>query len=137
MWEWGQACGTREQSNGILVRHAFSVPQDTTTSGANCEDTSHAEPRMTTHQRNFPSIDPEKLDRLAEMAIKVGLRLQRGPGLFLTAPVAALPLARASSAGLPGRRRPGDPDLFRRGDCACPLPLRPGVRLRPCAGLAL
>ena len=49
---------------------------------------------MTTHQRNFPSIDPEKLDRLAETAVKVGLRLQPGQDLFLTAPVAALPLAR-------------------------------------------
>ena len=33
---------------------------------------------MTTHQRNFPSIDPAKLDRLAETAVKVGLRLQPG-----------------------------------------------------------
>jgi len=49
---------------------------------------------MTTHPRNFPSIDPQKLDRLAETAIKVGLRLQPGQDLFLTAPVAALPLAR-------------------------------------------
>ena len=49
---------------------------------------------MTTHQRNFPSIDPEKLGRLAETAIKVGLRLQPGQDLFLTAPIAALPLAR-------------------------------------------
>ena len=49
---------------------------------------------MTTHQRNFPSIDPNKLERLAETAVKVGLRLQPGQDLFLTAPVAALPLAR-------------------------------------------
>src|SRR6202789_4687018 len=49
---------------------------------------------MTTHQRNFPSIDPAKLERLAETAIKVGLRLQPGQDLFLTAPVSALPLAR-------------------------------------------
>ena len=49
---------------------------------------------MTTHQRNFPSIDPVKLERLAETAVKVGLRLQPGQDLFLTAPVAALPLAR-------------------------------------------
>src|SRR5271170_6366127 len=49
---------------------------------------------MTTHPRNFPSIDPSKLDRLAEAAVKVGLRLQPGQDLFLTAPVAALPLAR-------------------------------------------
>ena len=49
---------------------------------------------MTTHQRNFPSIDPAKVERLAETAVKVGLRLQPGQDLFLTAPVAALPLAR-------------------------------------------
>ena len=41
---------------------------------------------MTTHQRNFPSIDPAKLDRLAELAVKVGLGLQPGQDLFLTAP---------------------------------------------------
>jgi aminopeptidase len=39
-------------------------------------------------------IDPVKLNRLAEVAIKVGLRLQPGQDLFLTAPVAALPLVR-------------------------------------------
>ena len=49
---------------------------------------------MTTHQRNFPSIDPQKLERLAATAVKVGLRLQPGQDLFLTAPVSALPLAR-------------------------------------------
>ena len=38
---------------------------------------------MTTHQRNFPSIDPTKLERLAETAVKVGLRLQPGQDLFL------------------------------------------------------
>ncbi len=40
------------------------------------------------------SIDPVKLDRLAEVAVKIGLRLQAGQDLFLTAPVAALPLVR-------------------------------------------
>ena len=49
---------------------------------------------MTTHQANLPSIDPVRLDRLAEIAVKVGLRLERGQDLFLTAPVAALPLVR-------------------------------------------
>src|SRR5271165_4233946 len=50
---------------------------------------------MTKHERNVsPSIDPAKLQRLAETAIRVGLRLQPGQDLFLTAPVAALPLAR-------------------------------------------
>src|SRR5438045_518998 len=50
---------------------------------------------MTAHQRNVSvSIDPVKLDRLAEVAIKVGLRLQPGQDLLLTAPAAALPLVR-------------------------------------------
>ena len=39
-------------------------------------------------------IDPLKLDKLAEVAIKVGLQLQRGQDLVLTAPVNALPLVR-------------------------------------------
>jgi aminopeptidase len=50
---------------------------------------------MTAHQRNLSaSIDPVKLDRLAEVAIKVGLRLQEGQDLLLTAPAVALPLVR-------------------------------------------
>jgi aminopeptidase len=53
---------------------------------------------LSSHQRNFPSIDPTKLGRLAETAVKVGLRLQPGQDLYLTAPVAALPLARAITA---------------------------------------
>ncbi|MBN8291398.1 aminopeptidase [Rhodobacter sp. NTK016B] len=39
-------------------------------------------------------IDPVKLDRLAEVAVKVGLNLQPGQDLVLTAPVSALPLVR-------------------------------------------
>ncbi len=42
------------------------------------------------------SIDPVKLDRLAETAVKVGLNLQPGQDLFLTAPTTALPLVRLS-----------------------------------------
>ena len=50
---------------------------------------------MNTHQRSIQaSIDPAKLDRLAEVAVKVGLRLERGQNLFLTAPATALPLVR-------------------------------------------
>src|SRR5437773_10974506 len=50
---------------------------------------------MTAHQRNVSaSIDPVKLDRLAEVAIRVGLRLQPGQDLLLTAPSVALPLVR-------------------------------------------
>jgi aminopeptidase len=47
---------------------------------------------MATRQHNI--IDPAKLDKLAEVAIKVGLQLQPGQDLFLTGPVAALPLVR-------------------------------------------
>ncbi|GHA31671.1 aminopeptidase [Devosia pacifica] len=39
-------------------------------------------------------IDPVKLDRLAEVAIKVGLRLEPGQDLLMTAPMTAAPLAR-------------------------------------------
>lgn len=40
------------------------------------------------------SIDPVKLDRLAEVAVHTGLNLQPGQDLILTAPVSALPLVR-------------------------------------------
>jgi aminopeptidase len=50
---------------------------------------------MTAHQRNLStSIDPTKLNRLAEVAVKVGVRLQQGQDLLLTASTAALPLVR-------------------------------------------
>src|SRR3954452_24791431 len=50
---------------------------------------------MTAHQRNISvPIDPVKLDRLAEVAVKVGLQLQPGQDLLLTAPSVALPLVR-------------------------------------------
>ncbi|WP_075290967.1 aminopeptidase [Pararhizobium arenae] len=39
-------------------------------------------------------IDPVKLEKLAEVAVKVGLRLERGQDLIITAPIAALPLVR-------------------------------------------
>ncbi|HEY8593978.1 MAG TPA: aminopeptidase, partial [Devosiaceae bacterium] len=39
-------------------------------------------------------IEPEKLDRLAEVAVKVGLRLEPGQDLVMTAPIEALPLVR-------------------------------------------
>ena len=50
---------------------------------------------MTVHDRNIAvSIDPIKLDRLAEVAVKIGLQLQPGQDLLLTAPTVALPLVR-------------------------------------------
>lgn len=50
---------------------------------------------MTSHPRGISaSIDPVKLDRLAEVAVKIGLQLQPGQDLVMTAPVAALPLVR-------------------------------------------
>src|SRR5579863_4292975 len=47
-------------------------------------------------QQIYPTspIDPVKLDRLAEVAIKVGLRLKAGQDLLVTAPTVALPLVR-------------------------------------------
>jgi aminopeptidase len=48
-----------------------------------------------TDQRNTSTpIDPVKLDRLAEVAVKVGLGLRPGQDLLLTAPAIALPLVR-------------------------------------------
>ncbi|MBP1851265.1 aminopeptidase [Rhizobium halophytocola] len=41
------------------------------------------------------SIDPVKLDKLAAVAVKVGLGLQQGQDLVITAPLASLPLVRA------------------------------------------
>src|SRR6266513_1127517 len=50
---------------------------------------------MTVYQRSISaSIDPVKLDRLAEWATKVGLQLKAGQDLLVTAPTAALPLVR-------------------------------------------
>ncbi len=50
---------------------------------------------MTVHERNISAlIDPVKLDRLAEVAIRIGLNLQPGQDLLLTAPSVALPLVR-------------------------------------------
>ena len=93
---------------------------------------------MTTHQRNFPSIDPAKVERLAETAVKVGLRLQPGQDLFLTAPVAALPLARRiaaeaykAGAGLV------TPILSDEEITLIAISLRSRRELRPRAGLAL
>ena len=39
-------------------------------------------------------VDEEKLDRLAELAIRTGVSLQVGQDLLLTAPIEALPLVR-------------------------------------------
>ncbi len=50
---------------------------------------------MTVHDRNISApIDPVNLERLAEVAVKVGLQLQPGQDLLVTAPAAALPLLR-------------------------------------------
>jgi aminopeptidase len=49
---------------------------------------------MTASPRNPLPIDPVKLDRLAEVAIKVGLHLCEGQDLLVTAPAVALPLVR-------------------------------------------
>jgi len=45
-----------------------------------------------------PEVDPVLLDRLAEVAVRVGLNLAPGQDLVLTAPVEALPLVRRIAA---------------------------------------
>ena len=49
---------------------------------------------MTDQRNSTAPIDPVKLDRLAEVAVKVGLGLRPGQDLLLTAPAIALPLVR-------------------------------------------
>jgi len=50
---------------------------------------------MTRHETpKAEPIDAASLDRLAELAVKVGLNLQPGQDLLLTAPIEALPLVR-------------------------------------------
>jgi len=49
---------------------------------------------MTFMPQSHSSVDPVKLEKLAEVAIKVGLQLQHGQDLVITAPVVALPLVR-------------------------------------------
>ena len=44
------------------------------------------------------AIDQDKLAKLAEVAVRVGLNLQPGQDLILTAPMAALPLVRLVAA---------------------------------------
>ena len=39
-------------------------------------------------------IDPNKIDKLANLAIKVGLGLQKSQNLIITAPIESLPLVR-------------------------------------------
>ena len=43
-------------------------------------------------------FDTQMLDRLAEVSIRVGLNLQKGQNLIITAPVESLPLVRRLSA---------------------------------------
>ena len=50
---------------------------------------------MDLHQRNGATqIDPVKLDRLGEVAIRIGLQLKAGQDLLITAPAVSLPLVR-------------------------------------------
>ncbi|MDA9432674.1 aminopeptidase [Bradyrhizobium sp. CCBAU 51627] len=53
---------------------------------------------MTDNRNTSTPIDPVKLDRLAEVAVKVGLGLRPGQDLLLTAPAIALPLVRRIAA---------------------------------------
>ncbi|GES43003.1 aminopeptidase [Rhizobium dioscoreae] len=49
---------------------------------------------MTSAIPNHHPVDHAKLEKLAEVAVRVGLQLQAGQDLLMTAPVAAMPLVR-------------------------------------------
>ncbi|AVA20010.1 aminopeptidase [Rhizobium sp. CB3171] len=49
---------------------------------------------MTFASPNHHPVDPAKLEKLAEVAVKVGLQLQKNQDLVITAPVVAMPLVR-------------------------------------------
>jgi aminopeptidase len=49
---------------------------------------------MTSTSPNHHPIDQARLEKLAEVAVNVGLQLQKGQDLVLTAPVVAMPLVR-------------------------------------------
>lgn len=49
---------------------------------------------MTFMPQSQNTVDPVKLEKLAEVAVKVGLQLRKGQDLVITAPVVALPLVR-------------------------------------------
>jgi aminopeptidase len=49
---------------------------------------------MTSAIPNHHPVDHAKLEKLAEVAVRVGLQLQAGQDLWITAPVAAMPLVR-------------------------------------------
>ncbi|WP_412050669.1 aminopeptidase [Hoeflea sp. Naph1] len=62
---------------------------------------------MTNLSASAEPVDPVQLDKLAQVAVHTGLQLQAGQDLVMTAPIAALPLARlitkhayAAGAGL-------------------------------------
>src|SRR6266550_708480 len=83
----------REQEGLIGARSRFrSMPRQTLYSAVSARKTGRA---MTIHERDISTtIDAIKLDRLAEIAVKVGLALKPGQDLLLTAPTVALPLVR-------------------------------------------
>ncbi|PST23222.1 aminopeptidase [Rhizobium sp. JAB6] len=49
---------------------------------------------MTSATLNHHPVDHAKLEKLAEVAVRVGLQLQAGQDLLMTAPIAAMPLVR-------------------------------------------
>ncbi|MBB5575306.1 MULTISPECIES: aminopeptidase [Rhizobium] len=49
---------------------------------------------MTFASPNHHPVDPAKLEKLAEVAVKVGLQLQKNQDLVITAPVVSMPLVR-------------------------------------------
>ncbi len=82
------------------------------------------------------SVDPAKLEKLAEVAVKVGLQLQKGQDLVMTAPSAALPLVRLitkhaykAGAGLVTAFYSDEEATLARYRYGHDAELRPGLRL--------
>src|SRR5262249_35199515 len=81
-------CGLR--SNFGKVKASIS-PQ----TGLRLEDVFRSSAhRFAMTSTNHHPVDPVKLEKLAEVAVKVGLQLQKGQDLVVTAPVVAMPLVR-------------------------------------------
>ena len=91
---------------------------------------------MTTHQRNFPSIDPAEARAAGRDGGQGGIEASTGAGPVPDrAGRGAASGAAHRSRSLQGRRRPGDADPLRRGDHArraiVSLPMRASTARQP------
>ena len=71
----------------------------------------------------------DRLDRLAEVAVRIGLGLAPGQELVITAPLQAAPLVRRVTEHAYKAGASLDDAVFRRGVHAGPVSVRAGCRL--------